>query len=633
MTDFNSSLPDDRLPELHALAAASLSGEPSDEEIARLEQLVCEDPKLCKLYVRYMYISWNLKTWAKYPLPDDAEKQPQPLSQDAGVVPLERLTGSVPIGLQNPSRLGFLGSAYHGTAAFFSQELPLAWLITTVIMGVAILGAWAYKITHYQHIAEAPSQSAPSEAMPEMVFVGRITGMVDVKWSDDPRYLPPPDFAHVPLDRKYILDSGLLEITYDSGAKVILEGPCTYEVESTAGGYLALGKLTAKVEAVEGKGSRSKVQGSRSKAEPSSFILHPSSLISVRTPTAVVTDLGTEFGVEVDHSGGTQSHVFRGKVKVAVLADGGNKGARREVILGENESARVERAEGAGQMSIIRCAAGKAPSGFVRAMPRPKPAVTVRIVEKFDGAELGAEFAQTPPGRYVNTGGAAVYQQPPTSNERQSRGYIHTVATDFNDRDFVFEATFEVRLSAIDELLSHYIFFGIGDGVPNANHWDEVSIGLVLAFTVDDGRTFVRLCHPDSKADHSLNKTVGEVTLRGALKPGKYRFRMSKTGKWVRFTVNTECKGPFHADFHGPLIDLPETAPLLNSTNSRLLVGTGNCDTMTVRFEELSVAYTDTAREVQEVIHAGDSRAAVPDGEATAGDNAQQGGRDKTNEK
>ncbi len=248
----------------------------------------------------------------------------------------------------------------------FVGSWAFSYMVATVIMGVAILGFWAYEITHHQHIAEAPSQSAPSEAMPEMVFVGRITGMVDVKWSDDPRYLPPPGFAHVPLGRKYILSSGLLEITYDSGAKVILQGPCTYEAESTAGGYLALGKLTARVKAVKGKGSRSKVQGSRSKAEPSSFILHPSSLFSVRTPTAVVTDLGTEFGVEVDESGVTESHVFRGSVRVAVLATGENGGAGREVILRENESARVQHGEDAeNPLVIVRGLADTA--SFVRA--------------------------------------------------------------------------------------------------------------------------------------------------------------------------------------------------------------------------------------------------------------------------
>ena len=39
-----------------------------------------------------------------------------------------------------------------------------------------------------------------------------------------------------------------MEITYDTGAKVILQGPVTYEVESKDGGYLSLGKLTARVE-------------------------------------------------------------------------------------------------------------------------------------------------------------------------------------------------------------------------------------------------------------------------------------------------------------------------------------------------------------------------------------------------
>ena len=39
-----------------------------------------------------------------------------------------------------------------------------------------------------------------------------------------------------------------MEITYDTGAKVILQGPVTYDVESSAGGYLSLGKLTVRVE-------------------------------------------------------------------------------------------------------------------------------------------------------------------------------------------------------------------------------------------------------------------------------------------------------------------------------------------------------------------------------------------------
>ncbi len=173
------------------------------------------------------------------------------------------------------------------TSHFSVGSWAFSYMVATVIMGVAILGFWAYEITHHQHIAEAPSQSVPSDARPEMGCGRRITGRGDVKWSDDPRFLPPlSSRAYVPLGRKYILSSGLLEITYDSGAKVILQGPCTYEVESTAGGYLALGKLTARIgERGEGRGESAKPQAANQKLEirnqksPSSFILHPSSFI------------------------------------------------------------------------------------------------------------------------------------------------------------------------------------------------------------------------------------------------------------------------------------------------------------------------------------------------------------------
>ena len=48
-----------------------------------------------------------------------------------------------------------------------------------------------------------------------------------------------------------------MEIAYDSGATVILQGPCQYEIESARGGFLSLGKLTARVEKrAEGGGRR-----------------------------------------------------------------------------------------------------------------------------------------------------------------------------------------------------------------------------------------------------------------------------------------------------------------------------------------------------------------------------------------
>jgi len=83
----------------------------------------------------------------------------------------------------------------------------------------------------------------------------------------------------------------------------------TYEVESAASGFLSVGKLTAKLEKTpEVRHHKPEANLQTSKFQISKFV--------VRTPTATVTDLGTEFGVEVNREGGTETHVFAGKVKM-----------------------------------------------------------------------------------------------------------------------------------------------------------------------------------------------------------------------------------------------------------------------------------------------------------------------------
>ena len=132
------------------------------------------------------------------------------------------------------------------------------------------------------------------------------------------------------MGRKYALASGLLEITYDTGAKVILQGPCTYEVESANGGFLSLGKLTARVEkARSGTGVRIKSQIPNPKSPILSSALPPPS-----SPTWAPSSAWKS-----DKEGDTISHVFRGSVRVQA-AGGGSK--QHDVVLRENESARVD---------------------------------------------------------------------------------------------------------------------------------------------------------------------------------------------------------------------------------------------------------------------------------------------------
>ena len=158
-----------------------------------------------------------------------------------------------------------------------------------------------------------------------------------------------------------------MEITYDTGAKVILQGPVTYEVESPASGYLLIGKLTARVESTKSQAANQK----------SEILNHK--LFVVRTPTATVTDLGTEFGVEVDKSGATASHIFRGAVELRSISGVGPPGGDMIRMLREGQSSRVERS---GKVQVTFDASAE--SHFVRSMPKRNGPVWAQLRPDYD---------------------------------------------------------------------------------------------------------------------------------------------------------------------------------------------------------------------------------------------------------
>jgi hypothetical protein len=234
------------------------------------------------------------------------------------------------------------------------EGMPFAYLVATMVVAVGLLIASLVHVSisdpNTDRTPTLVKQSLPlQDRQPQLQFVGRITGMVDCRWAD-----PETEAilgSHVPLGRRYALTSGLLEISYDSGAKVILQGPVTYEIDSPAGGFLSIGRLTARLEKKsEVRGQRSELANQKSEIRNQQF--------AVTTPSATVTDLGTEFGVEVDQSGATWSRVFRGKVKIAVRpsADARQQQSpveKGEIILGANQSAHVRRGEDAESRLVV----------------------------------------------------------------------------------------------------------------------------------------------------------------------------------------------------------------------------------------------------------------------------------------
>jgi hypothetical protein len=266
----------------------------TEEEWFDFEQLLMENDDAFRMYFEYMGDSSLLQNIM------DATVE------DSSFIDQHEEQRSVFVS----SAFGCFSDATYGTIGFFSQEVPFGFLIATLLTGLLLLGMWLTPVSRpaMQQIAGSsqPAESktpAIEQKMLEIEYVGRIVDTVDCKFSihgaetENHKSEIKNQESLVALGDRLILDSGLMEIVYDTGARVVLQGPCAYTVESTSGGLLAVGKLTARLE----KKAASNFQ------PPASFF--------VRTPTAVVTDLGTEFDVEVGSDKTTMVHVIQGVVE------------------------------------------------------------------------------------------------------------------------------------------------------------------------------------------------------------------------------------------------------------------------------------------------------------------------------
>jgi hypothetical protein len=373
------SLAPEQLAELHDLLWALRAGTIVPEQLTHLERLVCEDPRVRTFYVRYMHLCadlyWNrardegretedfgsvelgfgIEASACGPTGSGAASAPHEAIV-AGRSPLPNPQGPNP-SISFPASLLSLGTPL-GSFVF-------SYAAATVIVGIGILIAWMCHVSEPQsnrlnvaanrRLPTVRQPSAPQDRDREVVSVARVTDMVECTWTDAKQA---PSIQRILLGDKFALASGLMEITYDTGAKVILQGPCSYTAESKTGGYLARGKLIARVEKKgrgrEGETGRLADRGAAVNSTSQISHLRPPSdkspplplspslpLFSIRTPNAVVNDLGTEFGVEVDENNGSGVYVFVGTVDL-VPAGRSSGGVR----IGAGEARRVSAGQG-----------------------------------------------------------------------------------------------------------------------------------------------------------------------------------------------------------------------------------------------------------------------------------------------
>lgn len=176
--------------------------------------------------------------------------------------------------------------------ASYRAPRPKRW--TVVMLAVASLllvsvGATiAIRVRHGRMLRESEPMSPPGH----VAHVGRLQG---VRWNGGTAAAP-ADL--LPPGRKLAIQEGLLQVCFDSGAAIIIQGPAEVELQSSNSVALHNGCITADVP-VEGRG------------------------FAVRTPNATLIDLGTRFGVAWE-AGRTDVEVFDGNVLVRPREAGGD---------------------------------------------------------------------------------------------------------------------------------------------------------------------------------------------------------------------------------------------------------------------------------------------------------------------
>jgi hypothetical protein len=303
--------------ELRRLLLVALDGDATDEQTARLNELLRGDGTVRRSAAQFLrddsILSEEIGTL----------EQALTFLQQAGVtLPLTDGTGGSWSEL--PATLGELRGeagaealppdsrrtmrAKLRDAAEFINEHGLAVAVAASLLAVAFFWHYATVMDEFNRLQTLTAATDPEEVLrnraarrrmpsPGAVPVARVTGVTDCVWPPGEERLKFGDTLR-PGERLRLV-RGVLQLTYETGAKVVVEGPADMVMTTGIEAKLSSGKIAAAVPRF--------ARG-----------------YTIVTPTAEVVDLGTEFGISVDGSGDSEIHVFDGDVVTRPVGEHGS---------------------------------------------------------------------------------------------------------------------------------------------------------------------------------------------------------------------------------------------------------------------------------------------------------------------
>jgi hypothetical protein len=279
--------------ELGGLVGAMCNGTITAAETGQLDELLAEDEGARQFYNNYMFL--HAEMYSQHASLEAVEGVGNCgfRISDCGLKNMEHFDSNPRSAIRNPKFLPWLA-------------------IAAGLIGVAAVSSWVtYAVT--SRYANRSLQVAQAPAPEPVKDVARITATRNSSWADNAKNL---GFgSRLTPGERLDLVNGLVEITFNDGAVVVLEGPATFDIDSPGRAQLHEGRLSAVVpERAHG--------------------------FQVATARMNVVDLGTEFGLMAEPEGTAEVHVFNGLVKAQLLDEKGNP--ERTMELNTSQAARIE---------------------------------------------------------------------------------------------------------------------------------------------------------------------------------------------------------------------------------------------------------------------------------------------------
>lgn len=269
--------------ELHELCTRLVDEVITDSEMVRLDQMLNSSSAARDIYLRYVDLQHALTISTGKQLRTAAES----LRCHVAAIVQEQETGlDEPVAeMVEPGTKP--GRTRPGYRALFSWTIAATLLVAATLSAILSLPDSDSQVAKNNDGTRSEPISETLQGKKPIHFAKISYVSSAVRWDKSKGPIQPQ--TDIQEGKLLSLIDGEVELTYDTGTRILLVGPAEFVVEN-AGGKLRRGGLIASVtEAGHG--------------------------FTIETPNGKIVDLGTEFGVAVDDIGISEVGVFRGEVE------------------------------------------------------------------------------------------------------------------------------------------------------------------------------------------------------------------------------------------------------------------------------------------------------------------------------